>query len=387
MPRSQLIPPPIPNVGAAMSNALQMKGMQTQNLLAEQQLEAQPYKQKLTELGLHLERQLLDIEKQAFQLKRGDKMETEVQVGDDIYVVKGYAENVSQVVPQIRKNLDQLDNNTIPWAASLGVGIEKKERKVSPYGPEALAFEKEKAGFKESKWSAPKAGISDGKNVFFQTNDQGGVRIVGGGIQPEPKKGMKIYDRDGNLLVDMGGGSGGGMSPKVKGDIQTKLLNAQEQFSRVSEIMKEYKPEFLQVPNRLGIAWTAVQEKWFKKELSEDEAKTLTDYQTFLSSAGENLNMYIKEITGAQMSEVEVHRLKLVPPDAGAKWWEGNSPTQFKAKADRILLAGRAAQARFNWYLNKGLQAEEIVKLIEFGAAKDINELMSAIEKRDKQNE
>lgn len=376
MPRSQLIPPPIPNVGAAMSNALQMKGMQTQNLLAEQQLEAQPYKQKLTEIGLHLERQLLDIEKQALQLKQGDKMETQVQVGDDTYVVKGYAENVANVVPQIRNNLGQLDEKTIPWAASLGVGIEKKEKKVIPYGPEALAFEKGKAGFKESKWSAPKAGISDGKNVFFQTTDQGEVRIVGGGIQPEPKKGMKIYDRDGNLLVDMsGGGTTGEMTPKTKGTIEEKLLGGKEQLARMQSISSEFKPEYQEIGFRLQNTWTSIKAK-FGQNVSSEDSQKLIEFKKFQRKAIENINLYIKELTGAQMSEKEAGRLRLAQPDPGESWWQGDDPITFKSDMDDILKATRAAVARYEYYRTKGLSDTQIKSIVKDNTAIPLKTLM-----------
>ena len=375
MPNLLIQPAPVPSWGLAQQRAAQMKGMQTQNLLAEQQLEAQPYKQKLTELGLHLERQLLDIEKQAFQLKRGDKMETQVQVGDDTYVVKGYAENVANVVPQIRNNLGQLDEKTIPWAASLGVGIEKKERKVSPYGPEALAFEKGKAGFKES-WSASKAGILDGKNVFFQTNDQGGVRIVGGGIQPEPKKGMKIYDRDGNLLVDMsGGGTTGEMTPKTKGTIEEKLLGGKEQLARMQSIQEQFKPEYQEIPSRLGKTWTSIKAS-FGQNIPKEDAKELTEFKKFQRKSIENINLYIKELTGAQMSEKEADRLRLAQPDPGEKWYSGDDPITFKAKMDDVLKATRAAVARYEYYKTKGLSDTQIKSIVNDNTAIPLETLM-----------
>jgi hypothetical protein len=56
------------------------------------------------------------------------------------------------------------------------------------------------------KWGAIKKGIdASGKPIFFQTNQAGETRIVGG-VKPTPEKGMKIYDpTTGNLMIDMGG--------------------------------------------------------------------------------------------------------------------------------------------------------------------------------------
>jgi len=58
----------------------------------------------------------------------------------------------------------------------------------------------------EEKWSAPKNGTDDdGRPVVYQVSKNGKVRILKG-VQPTPQKGMKVYDSNGNLILDTGGG-------------------------------------------------------------------------------------------------------------------------------------------------------------------------------------
>jgi len=62
-----------------------------------------------------------------------------------------------------------------------------------------------------------KQGLDEtGKAIFFRVSktDSSNIQIVKG-VAPEPKKGMKIYDREGNLMVDTTGGSGTGGPMKL----------------------------------------------------------------------------------------------------------------------------------------------------------------------------
>jgi len=187
---------------------------------------------------------------------------------------------------------------------------------------------------------------------------------------------MKIYDRDGNLLVDMsGGGTTGEMTPKTKGTIEEKLLGGKEQLARMQSISSEFKPEYQEIGFRLQNTWTSIKAK-FGQNVSSEDSQKLIEFKKFQRKAIENINLYIKELTGAQMSEKEADRLRLAQPDPGESWWQGDDPITFKADMDDILKATRAAVARYEYYRTKGLSDTQIKSIVKDNTAIPLKTLM-----------
>jgi hypothetical protein len=235
------------------------------------------------------------------------------------------------------------------------------------------AIQVEKAKHEESKWSTPQKGVDEtGKPIVYQVDEKGNPRIISG-VQPEPKKGMKIYDRDGNLIVDT---SGDGITPKSKGEIEGKIIGGKELLARIQSISSEFKPEFQEIGARLSNAWTGLRAKMGEGVSAEDSSK-LTDYKKFQRKAIENINLYIKEITGAQMSQLEADRLRLAQPDPGEAWYKGDDPITFKAKLDDVQKFARAAVARYEYYRAQGLAPDKINKMIKDGSAESLDGIVS----------
>ncbi len=225
------------------------------------------------------------------------------------------------------------------------------------------------------KWSSPQKGIdAKGNPIVYQVDAKGKKRVIEG-VQPEPKKGMKVYDAQGNLILDT---SGGDMTPKVKSDIETKITNGSEQLARIQAISSEFKPEYQEIGARLANAWTSIKAR-LGEGVSAEDTKKLTEFRTFQRKAMENLNLYIKEITGAQMSEKEADRLKFAQPDPGAKWYQGDDPITFKAKMDDVLKYTRAAIARYEYDLKLGFKPGEINKMIKENNAAPLDDIVSKL--------
>jgi hypothetical protein len=96
----------------------------------------------------------------------------------------------------------------------------------------------------------------------------------------------------------------------------------------------------------------------------------LEDYTTFKEDAWDNFNRYVKEITGAQMSENEVSRLRLAIPDPAR-----DGPVAFKAKMTRAIQVLDRAGNVYRSMLDKGMplkKAEEAAK----------NEILSGIRRK-----
>jgi len=213
-----------------------------------------------------------------------------------------------------------------------------------------------------------------GKMVFFQIDKTTGTPRVVKGIQPEPKKGMRVTTPDGTIVEI--GGSGADITTKTKGSIEEKIIGGKEQLARLQEISSEFKPEYQEIGSRLETAWTGIKSK-FGSDVAPDDAKKLTEFKAFQRKAITNINLFIKEITGAQMSEKEADRIRLSQPDPGEHWWQGDDPITFKAKMDDAIKAARAAIARYEFYRNMGLDDKQIKAIVTSNTAIDLNAIMT----------
>lgn len=137
----------------------------------------------------------------------------------------------------------------------------------------------------------------------------------------------------------------------TQGKIDDNLMESGGRMMRLDSIAASFKPEYQTIGTRIGAGWSALKEKG-GVNLSGGDQRTLTEFSRFKSESLNNLNLYIKEITGAAMSEAEADRIRKAMPDPGSGMFDGDSPTQFKAKLDDSLRQVKMAEAR-NVYLKR----------------------------------
>ena len=143
------------------------------------------------------------------------------------------------------------------------------------------------------------------------------------------------------------------LGKKAVADLQTTQLNTINGMARLRGIQQSFKPEFQELGTRIGMSWKGL-ESWLGT-LDEDDKRVYQEYVTFRRRAQENLNLYIKEITGAQMSEAEAERLSQAVPVAGVKMWQGDDPAAFEAKMNDIMTSLYNASARYNYMMRHGI--------------------------------
>lgn len=168
------------------------------------------------------------------------------------------------------------------------------------------------------------------------------------------------------------------VTKKTQGEIEGKIISGKEQIARMTAIYNEFKPEYQEIGTRLKASWTGFKAK-LGKDVPKEDASKLIEYKKFTRKAIENINLYIKELTGAQMSEKEADRLRLAQPDPGENWYQGDDPITFKAKMDDVLKMSRAAVARYEYYRSKGLSDNEIKGIINSDAAITLETIASGM--------
>lgn len=247
-----------------------------------------------------------------------------------------------------------------------------REPKGSKYeqfneGNEVVTYEITPEGRKEvaraPRWQEPQPDRT--LTEVYDPDSPTGTRMLprseAAGQPGRPRGQTTVYDRDGNPIVTMGG------APKLmergtRKDLEANLLAAREGIARLDAIGESFRPEYLTYPEQMGNLWTKFKEKagGYLGDVSEDERRQLADYSAFRRDAYDNINRYIKEITGAQMSEAEANRLRKGVPDP-----ERDSPTEFASKWASVQKSLRLAAARYVYALKNGLDPTRDVSLGE----------------------
>ncbi len=143
--------------------------------------------------------------------------------------------------------------------------------------------------------------------------------------------------------------------------VQKDLLAATQGLQRLTQIENSIDDKFLTIPGKFKAATINLKDKLGNflglKKLTQDEQAFLSNFSTFAQDSIENINLYIKEITGAQMSEKEANRLRKAVADIGDGLFAGDGPIKFRAKLTNQLRKLRLSVARLNWINTQGIRA------------------------------
>jgi spore germination cell wall hydrolase CwlJ-like protein len=161
-------------------------------------------------------------------------------------------------------------------------------------------------------------------------------------------------------------GQAGGVTPppgpRMEGgtrrQIEERQFNTSEQASRLDEISRTFRPEYQRFDTRWSNMWSSLRERGGAR-LGAQEQQQLRAYTQARAAALTNLNSTIQEITGAAMGVEEARRIIATMPNPGTGLFDGDSPTEFRAKLDRATEAARNALIRYNWALRRGVNPLE----------------------------
>lgn len=185
--------------------------------------------------------------------------------------------------------------------------------------------------------------------------------FVGVGVF-DPKEGFKVQTETGlrplkkgeRTLATTGGLSDTGLTKKTTTDLQDQLLSSTAASDRLGETIGKFDEEFLTIGGKVKFGALAMADKT-GIPLSDEFKDELTKFTDFKSGALNDLNLYIKEITGAAMTNAEADRLRKAMPDP-----EEDSPTQFLAKLNKVYEETLVVRQRAQMALDQGLDATNI---------------------------
>jgi hypothetical protein len=142
-------------------------------------------------------------------------------------------------------------------------------------------------------------------------------------------------------------------------NLQDQLLQSSGRLSSYNRIEAGFKPEYFQPSFRAGQTWSAIKEK-AGANLDPQQKQVLTDFSQFKQNSIQELNAAIKAQTGATVTADEAPRIIAGLPNAGSGLFDGDSPTEFKAKLDNSTKQLRLAEARNIYALRNGLSLKNI---------------------------
>jgi hypothetical protein len=182
-----------------------------------------------------------------------------------------------------------------------------------------------------------------------------------------------VYDNNGNLVYSEGD-VGDLMTKKTQGDIESKLVEGQDNVARLEEITSSFDPEFLSLAGKARATLLNKQAQINPGSLSNEDQQYLERYSVFEQNSSIARDLWIKAITGAQMSQQEARRLMKDVPNIGTNWLGGDSAAKYLAKLKNTMEQAKASNARYRYYLANGLSPQVIGKLIKDGKAAPLSQ-------------
>lgn len=170
------------------------------------------------------------------------------------------------------------------------------------------------------------------------------------------RQGTSVTLPDGTTIESGDLSDSGGLRAPTINRIEGDRVASSNQLAGLARIEQSFKPEFLQIGKRTGLAWNSLKARM--GNLPQSEQQELSDFAQFRADTTENLNTTIRAITGAALSPGEAERIGATVPVSGTGVFDGDDPVTFKAKLDRSVDSMRMAIIRQNIWRSRGMQGK-----------------------------
>jgi hypothetical protein len=139
--------------------------------------------------------------------------------------------------------------------------------------------------------------------------------------------------------------------------VDEDLLGLTKSVMALDQISAQYKPEYQRFANRAEFAALGVKDSTVG--LTNKEKQDLTEFSAYKRNAVGQINQYIHDMTGAAMGVQEAQRLMRAVPNPGSGIFDGDSPTEFKAKLDDVVSKTKMAVARLAYIKRNGMSLDD----------------------------
>lgn len=181
------------------------------------------------------------------------------------------------------------------------------------------------------------------------------ARQLGGAMLLDPKTAAA-----GKVILDASQPAGAALTEPTANEIDKQQFNSVQALARLKDIEQQTNPDFLTIEGKAGLRITEFLNSFRsgQKLVTPEDRQQLEKFQSWRASSWDNANRYIKEITGAQMSEAEAARLLRAMPNPGTGVFDGDDPASFGAKMKNVTKTMRLSIARYNYLRKNGFNGD-----------------------------
>ena len=218
------------------------------------------------------------------------------------------------------------------------------------------------------------------KEGGWTTEDVGGVAAEKPAKEGKPSGFVSVYTKDGDFVENVREDSpeaddyadkgfrivestaiagtkdevGFGLSKADYSKQVVSTFNAEENINRLENIQTRFDDKFLQLGGKIEYGVAIAADYLGKSSPAQKQyIRQVTDWKT---SAWDQVNRYIKDITGAQMSEAEARRILRALPNPETSIFTASSPEQYKQALETAIREAKLAVARSKYFLDKGIE-------------------------------
>jgi hypothetical protein len=150
------------------------------------------------------------------------------------------------------------------------------------------------------------------------------------------------------------------MTGPTRNLVQKNMLNTASLRGQVSDISRQFKPEFQQSGTRIGMQWTALKDKFGKGEVTPEDKQSLSDFTQYRASAAQMFSNVLKEMSGVAVNPTEFKRAETYLPNPGTGVFDGDSPTELEAKTTRLKEFTDKAIAKYHYINTRGFTVDDV---------------------------
>lgn len=219
------------------------------------------------------------------------------------------------------------------------------------------------------------------KKLTFTTGTEAGpisqdYLVQGRSMQPMGKP----YTKDDEVtMLDVGPeggvtfrrGKASSLQKTTRANLEKKQFSAVDTLARLNAVKAGFKPEYQTYSSKWSALKLGISEK-AGMDIGPEDKQFLNDFSVYRRNTFSNLNKTLNELSGAAVTEHEMKRLQKELPDVGTGLFDGDSPTEFKAKMDSSIKAQKRAVIRYRYALQNdmnplktGIELGDVDALIE----------------------
>jgi hypothetical protein len=183
--------------------------------------------------------------------------------------------------------------------------------------------------------------------------------VIGEGPRWDDKNQLQMQTNpDGTQTIIVGGKPGQlgvGNPQPVQTDIFKKLMGHKEDSAKLSDIIKNYNPQYQTYGGKAWNSLLSFYDKIDPSNVSQEQDKYLQAFAEHKADTYKMMNQMLNRLSGAAVTEHEMKRLTQQLPNAGTGLFDGDNPKAFEAKLKSFKRDNDLAIARYTQWAKEGV--------------------------------